>query len=81
MEFTGEYVTYYQDISKRWNTLIAKCKKLEEKDSSMHDLLDKKMKLFDKAVTEFKGTSFLDQDTMIVCGKKNTYSVGYILKV
>ncbi len=78
MEFTGEFATYYKDICKSWNAVVAKCKVLEEKDPWMHDFLDLKIKLFDKEVTEFNGTTILDKWTMSVCGKKKYIHSGAI---
>lgn len=68
MKFTGVYATYYQDICKKWDKVVTKCKKLEKSKPELNRIFSDIIKSFDKTVNDFNGTSFVNDRKILVNG-------------
>lgn len=75
MKFTGIYATYYQDVCKRWDKVIAKCKTLEGKPTLYYSypiekVIASAIKAFDREVAIFNETTIVDDRHISIRGQR-----------
>lgn len=68
MKFTGVYATYYQDICKQFDKVVAKCKNLEKSKPELQTLFSDIIKSFNKRVDDFNGTTLVNDSKVLVNG-------------